>query len=210
MAKKTAMRRPDVDFTQLQDRIFRRIHRTGEEVKNDLPNALRMAIEVEAWTHFTNPQTGKPFKTVEEWLHHDLPQGVAVGMGKFAITYHDLVELCRDAAPDVAEVLKKNAPKNGRRARRSNGTAPPECKVVSRDRATRAGLSERLAQDFPRIWQKYLAGQYRSVRAAAEAAGIVRPSHDPLMRLKSYWKRADKKARRDFLRWVDSAEGRGG
>ena len=208
MAKKYSAPFEGVDFEQLQERIFRRIHRTGEEVKNDLPNALRMAIETKAWAHFISPETGKPFESLQEWLHHDLPQGVAMGMGRHAITYRDAMELCREVAPDVHHVLKENAPKRRNRKTRVDEDAAVACRAVTRERATRSGLSERLQSDYPKIWRKYLAGQYRSVRAAAEAAGIVKPSHDPLMRLKSYWRKADPKARRAFLAWLEEAKSR--
>lgn len=49
-----------------------------------------------------------------------------------------------------------------------------------------------------------MRGEYNSLRAAAEAAGIMKPANDPLPRLKSFWRRAKKKDREAFLKWITS------
>ena len=49
------------NYNAIRDHLFDRIHKTGEQVKNNFPNILRAAIETEAWKHFTDAE-GKPFK----------------------------------------------------------------------------------------------------------------------------------------------------
>ena len=194
-----------VDFDRLHDRIFCRIHRTGEEIKNDLPNALRIAIREKAWKHYVSPETGEPFVSLEEWLHHDLPDGLAVGMGRNAISYRDLMNLCRDCAPDVFEALKQCQPA---RHKRANGTPSNSANnpALRRNRRAKSGLADRLAREFPEIWEQYQIGRHKSITAAAIKAGIRKPSDDPLMRMKSYWRRADKRARKEFLEWINKSD----
>jgi hypothetical protein len=67
---------------------------------------------------------------------------------------------------------------------------------------SRAYIEQRLSRDFPKIWKDYLNGKFRSARQAAIAAGFIKDTHDPLMRLKAYWNKATKKQRAEFLKWA--------
>src|SRR5436190_21665748 len=73
------------NYEAIRNHIFDRIHKTGEEIKNDLPNVLRAAIKAEAWKHFRDAE-GKPFKNLVDWLHNTFPNGAGMGQGKNAIT----------------------------------------------------------------------------------------------------------------------------
>ena len=74
-------------------------------------------------------------------------------------------------------------------------------------------LATRLAESTdPRVhaaWEGFLKGQHKTAHAAAVACGLVQSGHDPLVRLKQYWRKATKAARAAFLRWLETEEGEG-
>ena len=193
------------NYDAIRDHLFDRIHRTGEEVKNDFPNILRSAIETEAWKHFTNGE-GKPFENIVDWLHHTFPYGASMGQGQHAITYEEALKLT-EGVPDVHRVLAESAPK-GKPGRRKNGDRT----VAILDRHVghmhKQVLVARLAQEHPKMYEAYLRGEYRSIRAAAEAAGLAKPGNEPLQRLKSNWRRATENDREEFLKWMTTEEAR--
>ncbi len=198
------------NYDAIRNHLFDRIHTTGEQIKNDFPNILRRAIETEAWVHFTDME-GKPFANLVDWLTYPFPYGASMGEGQNALSYDDALKLC-DGHPEVRRVLADNAPKV-RPGRKGRGAEMKPVRVLfQRGVATsrRALLAVRLAQDFPDIFAAFERGEYRSIRAAAEAAGLTKPANNPLPRLKSFWNRASKKDRRAFLKWLESEEGMSG
>jgi hypothetical protein len=62
---------------------------------------------------------------------------------------------------------------------------------------TAAYLAARLKRDHPEIAEQLAAGKFRSVRAAAKAAGIVREPN-ALKQLRRWWKKASEKQRATF------------
>lgn len=62
-------------------------------------------------------------------------------------------------------------------------------------------LLKQMKSRFPAIYADYQAGKYRSVRAAAIAAGLRQPTKE-LNVLKGAWRRASKKEQRAFLDWI--------
>lgn len=197
----------DVDF--YTDRIFHRAHRTGEEIKNDLPNLIRRAIERKVWQQRTNPATGKPYASVGEWLIANYPLGPAMGKDRFAISYDEMIVLC-DQHPSVKDMLVKHRPVRKRGGdRRSDEFKDAVGKFETKSLTgsnSRAYIEQRLSRDFPDIWKDYLNGKYPSARQAAIAAGFMKDTHDPLMRLKAYWNKATKKQRSEFLKWLKESE----
>jgi hypothetical protein len=190
--------------------LYDRIHAEGQRVKLDFPNTLRTAIEHEVWKHFTTAE-GKPFADLVGWLTYEWING-GCSLGKFntSLNLDDVLQLCLDNALDVHRVLAEGTPNAGRgRPKKAEGNGKEN---RSRDRFSRASsksrvvLSVRLAQERPDFYEAYLRGEYRSVRAAAEAAGLVKPGHDPLQRLQSYWRKATAAQRRAFRKWLDSAD----
>jgi hypothetical protein len=106
------------------------------------------------------------------------------GESSVAYTYEDLLNLTRKH-PDVHEELVKHAPNAGRGGDRrsekvkANQTA---ARPFSRSNSkVRPVLEARLVQEHPAIYKDFLAGKYRSLRQAAEAAGLVQPGHDPIL-----------------------------
>jgi hypothetical protein len=196
------------NFDAIRNHLFDRIHKTGEELKNDFPNILRRAIETEAWRHFSDFE-GKPFTNLVDWLAYTFPNGASMGEGKNAITYQDAIDLCKEH-PEVQSVLRTHAPNSGHGGdRKSQKAKLYQGAVRHLDRhATHAKalLAIRLAQENPEIYKALQNGEYTSLRAAAEAAGLVKRSNDPLPRLKSFWKRASKKDQQKFRKWLNSDE----
>jgi len=104
-----------VNYQVIQDRLFKRIHRTGEEIKNDFPNVLRAAIDTEAWKHFKTVD-GKPFKNLGEWLTYSFPNGVSMGKEKTSISYEDALQLVASDR-ELHGLLVKHRPSGGKGGR---------------------------------------------------------------------------------------------
>lgn len=124
--------------------------------------------------------------------------------------YEEALKLTEGAA-DVHRVLAQNAPsappgrpKNDRQ--NNTGVRPYFSRTKSK---TKAVLAVRLAQEHGKVYEAYLRGEYRSIRAAAEAAGLASPANEPLQRLKSNWRKATGKDRREFLKWMESEDANG-
>jgi hypothetical protein len=96
------------NYLGIRDLLFNRIHRTGEQIKNDFPNLLRSAIQNEVWRHFTTAE-GKPFEDLVAWLHYSFPCGLSMGAGQHVISYEDALQLT-EGAPEVHRVLLEHAP----------------------------------------------------------------------------------------------------
>ena len=86
---------------------------------------------------------------------------------------------------------------------RSQGRAPistPKGLIISNAPLMLAGaayLVAKLKRDAPEIAERLAAGEFRSVRAAALAAGIVKPPR-PLVELRRWWQRASADDRETF------------
>jgi hypothetical protein len=68
---------------------------------------------------------------------------------------------------------------------------------------TKTILSVRLAQDKPKFYDAYLLGEYKSITAAATAAGILKDDVN-LRRAKSAFRKMTAAQRKEFLAWVRS------
>lgn len=195
------------DLEHAKSRIFDRVHRTGEQVKNDLPKWVDRVVKSEAWKKALDA-SGKPFATVGDWLVSNYPLGPGVGQGRYTIKYEELISLCEDNFPELMKLLKDSRPK------RKNGGDRKSKEIsvynVNTDPRpvgnSRQYIEERLQREHKAIWKDYLAGKYKSARQAGIAAGFVRDGHNPADRLRSYWKKADKKQRKEFLKWIESED----
>jgi hypothetical protein len=194
------------DVRQATDRIFRRVNRTGEEIKNDLPNNVERFIEAEGWKSVIDPTTGQAFENVGQWLVANYPLGPGMGVGRFSITYDEFIVLCENR-PKLKDMLIRFRPKGKRGGDRRSAVfkvSEPKFEKPSVP-GSRLYIEERLQRDHPEIWQSYLEGAFKSARQAGIQAGFVKDTHDPLMRLKANWNKASKKQRREFLKWVEEA-----
>lgn len=182
----------------IRDRLFKRIHRTGEEVKNDLPNILRTAIQHESWKHYSDSE-GRPFANLVEWMVHPFPVGLGLGQSRHALSYENVLSLC-ESAPEVRKVLLENAPNGKPGPKKELGSST----ILFTRGKSRAGsatvLSVRLAQEKPKFYENYLLGEYGSVTAAATAAGLLRNDAN-LRRVKSAWRKLTPAQRKEFESW---------
>lgn len=180
--------------------------RTGEEVKRGLPVLVREAYRNKSWKD-SEKADGESFANLADWLTFPPPPGCGLGSTADSLTYDDLADICESVAPDVAKILRKERQKTrpGRKSKngKENGIAPAQGRFR---KDTRSTLAARLEQEKPKFYQGYLDGKYGSIRAAAEAAGIVQPGHDPLKRMKNYWKRATPEQQAEFRRWMKTKE----
>jgi hypothetical protein len=194
------------DHSNAVNKIFDRVHRTGEEVKNDLPNWVQRAVDNETWRQSVNPATGKPFASVGEWLVASWPLGPGMGHGEFAITYDEFILLCENR-PNLKRLLVESRPKR-REGRPTKEESETEDNIRSFSRVTgstsRARIEDRLARDFPTHWQDYIDGKYRSARQAAIAAGFLKDTHNPIDRLLSNWRKASKPQRLEFVKHLNA------
>jgi hypothetical protein len=167
---------------------------------------IERSIEQEAWKDAVNPATGKPFANAGEWLVARYPLGPGVGHGRFAITYDDCIRLSDDR-PKLKDLLVRHRPK-GKRGPKTEDNCFDNIKTTSTPKTgtSRLYIEERLQRDHAEIWQAYLRGEYKSARQAGIAAGFVKDTHDPLMRLKANWKKATKKQRKEFILWTQKEE----
>jgi hypothetical protein len=195
------------DHSNATNKIFDRVHRTGEEIKNDLPNWVERAVEHKTWMKSINPATGKPFKSVGEWLVASWPLGPGMGVGKHAITYDEFIVLC-ESRPALKGLLVESRPKRkhggdrkSEQIKSDNVTLEP----VKRGNS-RAYLESKLASNYPKHFEDYLNGKYRSARQAAIAAGFLRDTHNPIDRLLNNWKKANKKERLAFIKLLDESD----
>ena len=187
----------------VRDHLFDRVHRTGEEIKNDFPNSLRWAIKNQVWKRFRNSQ-GKPFKDLVSWLHHAFPNGVSMGAGRYAITYEEALKLT-EGCSDVHRVLAENAPK-GTPGRKGNGLVDRPILDRRQGRSgSRCVLSVRLAQEKKKFYEAYLSGNYRSVTAAAIAAGLIKGDGN-MRRLKSAYRKSTAQERKEFKKWMKTKD----
>jgi hypothetical protein len=195
----------EANYKAIRDHLFDRIHKTGQDAKNDFPNILRTAIETEAWKHFTDGD-GKPFANLVAWLHYSFPLGLGMGQGRHVISYEDALQLT-EGAPDVHRVLAQNAPKGkpGRKKTCEREIAAPT-QQFDRHRKPNgtAVLSARLAQEKPTFYEAYLRGEYKTITAAAMAAGLLRDDGN-LRRAKSAFRKMTSEQRAEFLAWIDQA-----
>ena len=193
-----------VDF--YTDNIFDRAHKTGEEIKNDLPNLIRRAIEAKVWESRFSPATGKPFENVGQWLVAGYPLGPSLGDTRFAITYDETIVLCSQH-PDVKDLLVMHRPVRGKGWPKKTDKDTVDNINSAEKRLTgtsRAYIEQRLSRDFKDIWKGYLAGEFRSARQAGIAAGFIKDGNDALMRLKSNWNKATKSQKKEFRKWLDA------
>jgi hypothetical protein len=189
------------NYEAMRKHIFDRIHGGGEQMKNSFPNVLRRAIETKAWTRFSDVE-GKPFTNLVDWLHYTIPNGASMGQGQHAITYEDALKLT-EGVPDVHRVLAENAPNMGRGRPKKNGKMGADTHFLRGDKnnKTVATLSARLAQEKPRFYEGFLIGKYKSITAAAIAAGILKDDTN-LRRAKSAYRMMTAAERTEFLHWI--------
>jgi len=185
------------------------VTRGGHDVKVSLPSLLHEAIRDKLWKQLTKAD-GSRYRDVVEWLEDGHPNGCMVGAASHYFTRAEVARLIEDLGKnkDRTSLLKMLQPTDSRRnangKRTSNGSPQPAAEKCSEKQI----LANLLERDHPGFWQGYLNGTYRSVHAAAVAAGIRQDGHNPVKRVKSYWRRATAAERREIRNWLRSKDAR--
>jgi len=187
------------NYDSIRRQLFDRIHKTGEQVKNDLPNKLRFAIDHKAWKQFSRAD-GTPFENISEWIVTPFPIGLGAGQDRLVLSWEDILKLT-ECAPDVHEVLLGNPPPK-RKPKPGSKLYPSTGIVLERGHSSSriALLSIHLKTQYPKYYEAYMRGEYKSVTAAATAAGLLKDNVN-LRRLKSAWRKATKTERKQFEEW---------
>lgn len=199
----------------LKRRIWEKVSEGGYDVNLYLLNDLYTAAVNEIYKQELNVN-GKPFETLGEWMLHpppglDIPQR-SDGTSKL-ISYDQIRMLAQSHHPDLLALIDSNPPPRGKQGRKrkgkENAAARQHLNGHDRGRTTEV-LASRLATEHPKFYAGFRNGTYKSIRAAAEAAGLVKPGHDPLMRLKAYWKKASPEQKEAFRNWLKTSEAKHG
>ncbi len=166
-----------------------------EALTNHLPQVLETIIEHELWASYLTTPVSQG--------------GMGCDSSYYALSYEDLMELCR-RFKRVYGVLAENAPK-GKRGGNGNNQHKKKQELIGTDQFPRGGtctnrsavLSAKLAEHHPEVMAAFLAGEHKTVYAAAKAAGLVKDANAPLDRLKQNWKKATAAERAEFRRFQE-------
>jgi hypothetical protein len=180
-----------IDIHAATNKIFDRVHRTGEEIKNDLPNWVERFVEGKGWSKVIDPATSKPFENVGQWLVASYPLGPGMGQGRYSISYDEFIVLCDDR-PKLKDLLVKHRPKRGKgrppKEDQENHSVGMNNEPARKPGNSRLYIEERLQRDHPKVWKQYLNGEFKSARQAGIAAGIFKKPTPEETALKAFSK----------------------
>ena len=153
---------------------------------------LKLFDEVKGYQQLDD-EFGHPFSTLRAFCVAHPPHG----LGYDADVLDAIQEETRQITlgEKVAEIAALQAHGGDRR---SEEFQPSNAKVEIRYGANTSYLTARLKRDHPTIAEDLAQGKYRSVRAAAKAAGIVHEL-SPLDYLHRYWRQVSTEDRLQFL-----------
>jgi hypothetical protein len=199
-----AMRDPrtmilDVDHSGLHDEpgsrgwiITRRSMMVAclSDIRNNLDvgrSVFQQMREYGGWEHLRDLK-GRAFRSFEEFC--ESPNGLGMRRERIEerLTAQELAQ-----SDDVAPLAKRGRPAKGQEEPGEKGSI----RTISRGE-TAAYLVAKLKRDRPDIAKRLAAGEFRSARAAALAAGIIEPTAE-LTKLLRAWKRASPAERDAFL-----------
>ena len=157
---------------------------------------LRKFWEHQGWKALKTAD-GQAFASFREFAMAERPYGLH-------LTPHTYKGLMRDIDKGLEEVAAEaeahplpehgDGPGRGHTKRVDN--------ITSFSRGTSADyLARRIARDRPDILERMKAGDYKSVRAAAKEAGIVKDK-TPLQHVQTGWKQATLDDKRLIVRWI--------
>lgn len=134
---------------------------------------------------------GVAFGTWEDFVQYPEPYGLGMRADIVAaiMTERDKRKLLRDVVEAVPPLAKHGGD-------RVSGEQGDNVTLLARGNSA-SYLIAKLKRDAPEIAERLAAGEFRSVRAAALAAGIVKPPR-PLVELRRWWERASVDERETF------------
>lgn len=170
----------------------------GGQFLENLPKLVMKIGKGRLWTTIV-PRGRGPFVEFSDFATHPLPDGLGCGMKR-------LIALCKgnDQAVKFLEAQRGREQKAV-----ESGRPPKDEKRSNRTNIQTSGtgaeyLLRRLAKTAPEFVDRYEAGEFPSVRAAAIAAGIVKvPS--VLDKLRTAWRKATPEERQAFIDEVTHA-----
>jgi len=171
-----------------------------DELTQVLPNQLEAIIDRGAWEG-RERKDGDAFGSFYELATSPLWHGLGFTGEAKTLSYEDAVRYCKVRHPKIAQKLQAEAPAVAKTGRPEKGSQRPPLPKGSNN-AVR--LTARLKRHHPDIAERLAAGEFKSVRAAAIAAGIVTPP-TPLDRLRTAWRKASADERQQFRSEIDDA-----
>lgn len=203
-----------IDVDTLRERAYR-MAQSGLQTARELADAIEQLHDYEGpdgWRRAVRPD-GTKFKTFREYAAYRNPPGLGFNADDGAADVDAIVSRLiqfdrnRPAIKHLGGSVRgnnsdaKRGAANGRS--RNKISAPTSCRPPASTSV--AGLADRLQRDFPKVWAEYLAGDHRTVNAAARAAGIVPDRHNPVNEARQAWNRMTKAQRKRFLQMVKAA-----
>lgn len=202
------------------------VAKSSPEVVAMLPQRLDEIRRSELFRQWSRGD-GSRFETFQECVEAQQPHGLGLGQSKQWITPFQVYHLC-DGFSELQLALRPfvvgRLPAMGGHGGSRRGAAVQGDNITLNGRGTgEEYLLRRLKKhdaehrtDFAGKWAR---GEYRSVRKAAIAAGIVTPKtggrplkkhEDPVEMVKRYWLRAGKRQRCAIRKWLRTKEAKDG
>ncbi len=209
-------------------RDYGHIHNTILNVANDaehsidvMPGLMKVMLEDGGWREFRRPLDGKEFtnNSVEEWVLGPAYAGLGFpnwetlyGVLECNLEYGQRVIdlLVAEGAPtredvDIEFTCKKakSIERPGQGARTDRSELGVNNTKLQRGSTNAAYLAKRLQESHPKTFEALERGEFKSVRAAAKSAGIVRDP-TPLETLQRTWRKASDDERAAFRDYIDT------
>lgn len=180
---------------------------------NGLLDLLGLVVEREDWTRLRDVD-GQPltFRAYIELPYGDGGIGWSVDNLRIILRLkHDHETPGREIAETVArlgwmrerveDLLLTDRPRSGPKP---NGAISLPRNEIRQGNSS-AYLRSRLAQEAPDVLERMKAGEFRSVRAAAREAGIIKDK-TPLEKAQWAWGKLTQQERQEFLEWIRTTE----
>lgn len=143
------------------------------------PAKLRAIIENEYW-RLRAPrglsEPGEPFGSFYEFAVHPSPWGLGLTGETNSLSYQDAIRYCEvmPAGKPVARMLRDQLPALGEHGGERGQVDNVNLVAEPKGGNDSSYLTRRLKRDHPEIAEALAKGEFKSVRAAAIEAGIVR------------------------------------
>ena len=202
-----------IDIEALRERAYR-MAQSGMQSARSLADAIEQLHDYEGkgnWRTQARPD-GTKFKTFREYAAYRNPPGLGFNADDGAVDVEAIVSRLIQFDRNRPAIKHLGGKVNGGKVGAPQGSSNRSgVKSVGAEGLKRpaytsvAGLADRLQRDFPKVWAEYLAGDHRTVNAAARAAGLVPDRHDPVNEARQAWNRMTKTQRKAFREMVKAA-----